>query len=187
VEFKVKASAMPAAQDLATALQRAEAVLQRRPEMGLHDDAPALARWEGGTRVTANHSNGTQLSTDMPCELGGTGDRITPGWIFRAGLANCTATAIAMAAAARGIDLEALEVQVCSRTDTRGLLAMADGDGRAVGSTPRDYQLNVRVSAPGTSRDQLSALVDDGLRRSPMQNAIQNALPLTVHLEIDTH
>jgi uncharacterized OsmC-like protein len=187
VRLNVKASALPETRDLATALQRAEAVLQRRPEMGLHDDAPALARWEGGTRVTATHSNGTQLSTDMPCELGGTGDRITPGWMFRAGLANCSATAIAMAAAARGIALEALEVRVSSRTDTRGLLAMVDGDGRPVGATPRDYQLHVRISAPGTSRDQLSALVDDGLRRSPMQNAIQNALPLAVHLDIDTH
>ena len=50
-------------QDIAAALQRAEAVLRRRPEVGLHDDAPATARWEGGTRVVASHANGTQMSS----------------------------------------------------------------------------------------------------------------------------
>ena len=61
-----------ATEDLAAALQRAETVLRRRPDMGLHDDAPATARWDGDTRVVASHANGTQVSTDMPGELGGT-------------------------------------------------------------------------------------------------------------------
>jgi hypothetical protein len=30
-------------QDIAAALQRVEAALERRPDMGLHDDAPATA------------------------------------------------------------------------------------------------------------------------------------------------
>ena len=63
-----------AAKEIATAMRRAEAVLQRRPEIGLHDDAPATASWENGTRVVARHANGTQLATDMPRELGGSGD-----------------------------------------------------------------------------------------------------------------
>ena len=75
-------------QNLATALQRVEAVLRRRPEMGLQDDAPATARWESGLRFVASHANGTQLVTDMPAELGGSGDQVTPGWLFRAGLAS---------------------------------------------------------------------------------------------------
>lgn len=176
-----------ATQDLAAALQRAEAVLQRRPDMGLHDDAPASARWEGGTRIATRHANGTQMSTDMPCELGGTGDRITPGWLFRAGLASCSATTIAMAAAAHGIELETLEVQVTSRSDTRGLLAMKDPDGELVGAAPRDYQIQVRIAAPGTARERLRALIEDGLRRSPMQNALRNALPLALRIDIDSN
>ncbi len=40
-------------QDIAAALQRVEAALERRPVMGLHDEAPATARWQGGTRVEA--------------------------------------------------------------------------------------------------------------------------------------
>lgn len=97
-------------QNLATALQRVEAVLRRRPEMGLQDDAPATARWESGLRFVASHANGTQLVTDMPAELGGSGDQVTPGWLFRAGLASCAATCIVLAAAAEGIALATLEV-----------------------------------------------------------------------------
>jgi uncharacterized OsmC-like protein len=60
----------------------------------------------------------------MPSEVGGSGDQVTPGWLFRAGLASCAATRIAMAAAAEGIELATLEVRASSRSDTRGLLGM---------------------------------------------------------------
>ena len=94
-------------QRVAAALQRVAAVLRRRPEVGLHDDAPATARWEGGTRIVASHANGIRMSTDMPSELGGSGDQVTPGWLFRAGLASCFSTCIAMGAATEGIELRA--------------------------------------------------------------------------------
>jgi len=93
-----------AKEDIAAAVQRVESVLQRRPATGIHDDAPATARLQSGLRVIASHANGTQMPTDMPSELGGSGDRITPGWLFRAGLASCLTTRIAMGAAAEGID-----------------------------------------------------------------------------------
>src|SRR5438552_3676240 len=96
--------------DIAAAMQRVEEVLRRRPDAGLHDDAPATARWQGGTRIVASHANGTQMQTDMPDELGGSGERVTPGWLFRAGVASCAATRIAMAAAAEGVALDTLEV-----------------------------------------------------------------------------
>src|ERR1700735_1329211 len=107
-------------QRIAAALQRVESVLRRRPETGLHDDAPATARWQGGTRTASSHSNGTQVQTDMPTELGGSGDQVTPGWLFRAGVASCLATCIAMRAAHAGIALSALEVRGSSGWDIRG-------------------------------------------------------------------
>ena len=73
----------------------------------MHDDAPATARWQGGTpRRHVSHADGTQVPTDMPAELGGSGDQVTPGWLFRAGLASCAATSIVLAAAAEGIELD---------------------------------------------------------------------------------
>lgn len=173
-----------AKQDIAAALQRVEAVLIRRPGAGVHDDSPAAARWQGGTRVVASHANGTEVATDMPGEFGGTGDLITPGWLFRAGLASCTATSIAMAAAAQGIELSALEVRASSRTDSRGMLGMAGADGQPVCAAPLDLQLHVRIAARGVAPDRLRALAQEGCRRSPVPSAAQNALPLALHIDV---
>jgi uncharacterized OsmC-like protein len=170
--------------DLAAALQHVEAVLRRTPEEGLHDDAPATARWQGGTRVVAHHANGTQVESDMPAELGGTGDRITPGWLFRAGLASCAATSIALAAATRGIALQVLEVKAASRSDTRGLLGMAGDDGQPVYAGPGELQLQVRIAAAGVPAERLRALVADGCRCSPIPNAVQHASPVALHVEV---
>ena len=166
-------------QDVAAAMQRVETVLQRRPEMGLHDDAPAAARWEGGTRVVSSHANGTQMATDMPGELGGSGDQVTPGWLFRAGLASCAATRIAMGAAAEGIELAALEVVASSRSDTRGLLGHGGcATAQPVPAGPRDVQLLVRISAHGVEPERLRALVEQklSLLADPQRRA--NAVPL---------
>lgn len=174
-----------ATNEIAAAMQRVEAVLQRRPDVGLHDDAPAAARWEGGTRVVSSHANGTQMVTDMPGELGGTGDRVTPGWLFRAGLASCAATRIAMGAAAEGIELTALEVRATSKSDTRGLLGMADAEGQPVAAGPRDVQLHVRIRANGIEPARLRALVEQSNRCSPIPNAVANAVPLDVRIDVD--
>jgi uncharacterized OsmC-like protein len=173
-----------ATHDIASAMQRVQSVLQRRPEMGLHDDAPAVARWQGGTRIASSHSNGTQVPTDMPAELGGTGDQVTPGWLFRAGIASCLATCIAMRAADAGIALSTLEVQASSRSDLRGFFGMKDAAGVDVGAGPCEFQLSVRIEAHGTSHEQLRKLVEESHRCSPMPSALRDAVPIA--LRIDT-
>jgi len=171
--------------DLAEALQRAQTVLRRHPEMGSHDDAPATARWQHGTRVIASHANGMQMATDMPGELGGSGDQVTPGWLFRAGLASCAATTIAMTAAAQRVELTSLEVRVTSRSDTRGLLGMTDKRGRPVRAAPTDVQLHVRISAEDVPPARLRALVEDGYRCSPIPGATLGALPIDLRIDVD--
>lgn len=171
-------------QHLAEALQRVQSVLQRKPETGWHEDGPATARWAGGTRVVAGHANGTQVPSDMPTELGGTGDQVTPGWLFRAGLASCAATSIVMAAAAEGIALTHLEVKATSWSDARGLLGMAGADGQPVFAGPADVQLAVRIAAGGVPPERLRALVQAAVGHSPIPSALQAATPLA--LRIDT-
>ena len=173
------------AENMAAALQRVRAVLQRSPETGLHDDAPATARWNGATRIVASHENGLQMLTDMPCELGGSGDKVTPGWLFRAGLASCAATTIVMAAARAGVALQALDVRASSRTDTRGLLGMMRANSVSVSAAPQDVQLNIKIAAQGLPAQQLRALVEEGLRCSPISCAVQNALPVALHIKVE--
>lgn len=174
-----------ALEEVAAALRRARTVLERRPDKGLHDDAPATARWECGTRVVASHANGTRVQTDLPRELGGSGDQVTPGWMFRAGFASCAATTIAMGAAAEGIDLAALEVEASSRSDTRGLLGMAEASGAQVNAGPVDVRLHVRIAARGASRERLRALVEEGLRRSPIPRAVECAVPVALKIDVE--
>jgi uncharacterized OsmC-like protein len=170
--------------DIAAAVQRVEAVLKRRPATGIHEDAPATAQWKTGLRVVARHQNGKQMATDMPSELGGSGDQVTPGWLFRAGLASCLATRIAMGAATAGIELTLLEVSASSRSDARGLLGMADDSGDPVGAGPRDVQLLVRIAAPGVPADRLQTLVEDSNRCSPIFAAVRHVVPVSLRIEV---
>lgn len=176
---------MNSSRQIAEAMDRAVTVLARRPDLGLHDDAAARACWRGGTRITSHHANGTTMDTDMPTELGGSGDQVSPGWLYRSGIAACAATVIAMIAASEGIALSRLEVTVGSRSDTRGCLGMRGSDGAAVPAGPAAMTLQVRLQAPGTDPARLRQLVDDGLRRSPMMDAMQRQPPITVEVEVD--
>jgi uncharacterized OsmC-like protein len=172
-----------ALQDVARALQRVESVLQRRPQAGLHDDAPATARWERDTRVTAIHANGIRLPTDMPTEFGGSGDQVSPGWLFRAGLASCAATCIVFRAASAAVELDELEIVASSRSDARGLLSMDGADGIAVSAATRDLELRIRIAARGVSGVQLRSLVIAGLEISPVYAALRGAVPIGVHID----
>jgi uncharacterized OsmC-like protein len=137
-------------------------------------------------RVVTSHANGTEMLTDMPTELGGSGDHVTPGWLFRAGLASCCATRIAMGAAAAGIELSMLEVSAGSRSDVRGLLGMADDSGETVGAGPRDVGLRVRISAPGVSAERLRTLVEDSNRCSPVSAALRDAVSIALQIEANS-
>lgn len=172
-------------QAISAALDRLVSILQRRPEFGLQDDAPATARWEGGLRVVSSHENGLQLVTDMPAELGGGDHQATPGWLLRAGLASCAATRIAMAAAAERIELATLEVTTHSRSDARGLFGMSDDKGEAVNAGPRDVELVVRICAPGIATERLRTLVEASHRCSPVSNALCQSVPVALRINID--
>ena len=170
------------AEDIATALRRVESLLKRRPAR-MHDDAPATARWQTGLRVAASDANGTQVLTDMPTQLGGSGDQVTPGWLLRAGLASCLATRIAMSAALASIQLTFLEVVASSRSDARGLFGMVEASGKPIGAGPCDVQLLVRISAAGVSAERLQTLVEDSDRCSPVGAALRDQVSVALRVE----
>jgi uncharacterized OsmC-like protein len=172
-----------ALQDVAKALQRIESIFRRRPQFGLHDDAPATARWEHDTRVTAVHGNGTSVPTDMPTEFGGSGDQVSPGWLFRAGLASCAAICIVFRAASAAVELDELEIVASSRSDSRGLLSMCSANGIAISAAARDLELRIRIAARGVSCEQLRSLVNAGLEISPVYAALRSAVPISVHID----
>ncbi len=171
--------------NVAEAMRRAAAVYERRPSAGLHDDAPGVVSWVGGLRMEARHSLGHAIATDMPAELGGSGDQVSPGWLVRSGVAACTATTIAAIAAERGIALEALEVRVDSRSDTRGYLGLSEADGAAVPAGPDDLRMRITIRAPAASEAEVRAIVEASRARAPMTALVTNAgvMPLDLSIE----
>jgi uncharacterized OsmC-like protein len=169
---------------IAASLERVSSVLRRKPQAGLVDDSEATARWDGGLRTSVRSDKGISVATDMPTELGGEASAMTPGWLLRAGLASCSATRIAMAAAAEGITLQTLEVRATSRSDARGMLAIPEIDGGEVPAGPLAMALHVRISAPGVPEARLRALVASTATCSPVTGAVEQPLPVAMHVEV---
>ncbi len=173
-------------QTVADAMARLEKLFRRRPEAGLVRDTPAHATWSGPDaplRVVCRHPGGREVSTDMPPELGGGGVEVTPGWLYRAGLASCATTSIALLAAAEGIVLETLQVEAASQSDARGLVGLDDEDGRVVSAAPVDQRLAIVIGARGATPAQLRSLVERALQRSPIPLAVKSS-GLAVQVDI---
>jgi uncharacterized OsmC-like protein len=176
---------MMTAEDISNAIQRVRTTLARRPRAAIHADDPAIAHWDKGMRVIARHANGTQVTTDMPVELGGEGSQVSPGWLLRAGLASCLATRIVMEAAAAGVSITRLEVLAKSTSDVRGLLDMTGENGSEITPAPADVQVEVKISAPAAPRERLEAIVKNSFRCSPVSAALEKEVPVGLRIEFD--
>jgi uncharacterized OsmC-like protein len=174
-----------AAERIAAALARLESVLHLRPTFGDCEETPAIAWWQGGAKFIALHpKERLEILTDLPAELGGDGEGVTPGWLMRAGLAACAASSIVLSAAAEGIELESLELTAGDRSEVSGLLGMTDEGGARVPAEFRDVRLLVRISAPGVPRERLQALIERANERSPVSSALRQAVPVELRLEL---
>ncbi len=169
---------------IATALRRVERIFAHSPEKAKGADSSAHTVWKGGTQVLAMHDNGTRMTTNMSCEFGGTGEGVTPGWLFRAGIAACMNTTIVLTAAAQEITLDSLEVSVTSRTDARGILGMQEAEGGPIYAGPGDMRLQVRIASREATAKQLQELVALSLKRSPIPNAVMHATPLALDVTV---
>ena len=136
--------------------------------------------------MVSSHPDGHTIATDMPVELGGAGDAVSPGWLWRSGLAACTTTCIAMLAARRGLALDTLEVEVTSRSDVRGALGMTEPDGATIYGGPRNLEMRVRIAARGVQPHVLRTLVADGQRVSPMSSGLVACVQMGLRVEIET-
>lgn len=170
---------------ISEAMQRVRSVFMRRPAAAIHANEPAIARLDEGLRVSAYDSHGMRIATDMPAELGGGGELVTPGWLLRAGLASCLATRVAMEAATAGITLSKLQVTTTSTSDARGLLGMKGDRGEAIFPGLSEVKLEVQISAAGVSHERLQALIDESARCSPVNAALEQATPIAVHVCFD--
>ena len=112
---------------IAEAFERATRYLTEHPEEARYRDSAARAHLESGLVVDVTGPTGEALRTDMPTGIGGTASAPSPGWFLRAAEASCLAALVAIRAAALGIELRSVDVEVDSESDDRGILGLDDG------------------------------------------------------------
>ena len=161
------------------AIEKTSKMLGAQPEKGRVKNPPATASLVEGLKCRVTGAGNELLQTDMPAGVGGTASAPTPGWVMRAALASCDATAIAMHAAKRGISLAALEVTVTSESDNRGMLGLDE----TVSAGLQAMCLNVKISAPGTGARELEELVRWACAHSPVGCADLGAAQVVVQVE----
>jgi uncharacterized OsmC-like protein len=137
-------------------------VFLQRPSAALKVHAAATAVWQRGLQCEITGPGGEKAVTDMSPPMGGEGAGASAGWLLRASLASCAATAIAMRAAQRGIELHCLEVTVHGESDGRGLVGI---DGV---STAHRQRMWIRIGAHDVSDERLRELAETGEAISPV-------------------
>lgn len=153
------------------AIEKVGRAVMEQPEKARSKGVPATSRLLDGLRCEVKGPNGEALLTDMPATMGGGGSAPNPGWLFRASLASCTTTAIAMRAAMLGLRLTTLEVTVESTADVRGNLGLDD----AISAGLSSLTTRVKIGAAGVPEDQLRQLVQWGEIHSPMTCTVRNS------------
>jgi uncharacterized OsmC-like protein len=158
---------------------RAMTYLREHPAEARYTESSATATLDRGLRIKVEGPSGERIFTDMPTSVGGTASAPSPGWLFRAALASCEATLIAMRAAVQGIELSRLDVVVDSESDDRGILGIDEG----VPAGPLEMRVRVRLSASGASETALREIAAWGHRHCPVSDAVTRAIDMS--LEVD--
>ncbi|MEZ4595587.1 MAG: OsmC family protein [Chloroflexota bacterium] len=162
------------------ALAGAVEYLAAHPAEARYRDAAATATLRGGLVVDVAGVGGERATTDMVASVGGSGTAPSPGWLFRAAVASCVATLIAMRAATEDVALEALEVRVDSESDDRGILGIEP----SIPAGPLSVRVTVSVKAPGHDAGRLRGIVEWGVAHCPVTDAVERAVPLEVDITV---
>jgi uncharacterized OsmC-like protein len=166
-------------EQIRSSIEAATKYLTEHPDEARYTDSAATATLVGGLRVRVDGPGGESITADMPKSVGGGGEAPSPGWLFRAALASCEATLIAMRAAAQGVELTLLEVTTDSESNDRGILGIDD----AVSAGPLSIDVRVRIEATDIGADRLREIAEWGLRHCPVDDAARRAVPVRVEIE----
>lgn len=167
-------------ESIRSSIERASGHLTEHPEAAVATDTAATAVREEGLRFRVEGPKG-DLMTDMSKTVGGGATAPTPGWLLRAALASCDATAVAMEAARRGVELTDLTVTVDSESDFRGVLGVDD----SVRPGPLAVRVRIQLAAGNATEDQLREIVRRAESRSPVGDAIGRAVSMTTEVVTD--
>jgi uncharacterized OsmC-like protein len=160
---------------ISAALEKLSQTFAGYPEKARAKQAPAIATL-GGLKCRVVGPAGEEIKTDMPRAMGGNASDPNPGWFFRASLASCCATVIAMRAAHLGINLSKLEVAVESEGDARGILGLDERISAGMSA----LRTTVQIAADNAGPEQLEELVRWSDEHSPVGCTVREAAANTL-------
>jgi uncharacterized OsmC-like protein len=163
---------------IADAVSNASTYLTDHPDEARYRDSIAHARLTDGLVVEVTGPGGERVSTDMPAGIGGTATAASPGWLLRAAAAACVASLVAIRAAATGIDVRGVEVDVDSESDDRGILGL----DAAIPAGALSVKVVVAIDAPEADRDVVEALVGWAVKHCPVTESITREVPLALEV-----
>jgi uncharacterized OsmC-like protein len=166
--------------NVADAIAKATTYLTEHPEETRSTDSAAVARLGTGLTVTVTDPKGRSITTDMSTGIGGGDTAPSPGWLFRAALAACDTTLIAMRAAMLRTELTEVEVTIDSESNDHGILGIDD----SVPPGPLSIRTRVRAKAKGVTALQLRDLVEWAVAHCPVCDAAKRAVPMTLEIDV---
>ncbi len=163
---------------IADAISSASKYLTEHPDEARYRDSPARAHLAAGLLVEVTGPNGEQLTTDMPAGIGGTGTAPSPGWLLRAATASCVASLVAIRAAATGVNLGSVDVEVDSESDDRGILALDP----MIPAGALSMKVVVSIDAPGLDLQAREALARWAVEHCPVTDTVTRSVPLSLEV-----
>jgi len=158
--------------------------LTENPDDARGPGTAVTAVMEGGLRCRVQKQDGTTIViTDMSTGIGGGGSAPSPGLIFRAALASCDATFVALRAAQVGIKLTTLEVIVEGDPDDIGTLGFLGIDD-SIPAGELSLRLIFRIGAENATPERLRELVKWIETHSPVGDSVSRAVPTKVKVEV---
>jgi uncharacterized OsmC-like protein len=166
--------------EIAGAVERAGAYLTEHPDEARYRDSVARARLGTGLRVQVDGPGGEALSSDMPKGIGGGATAPSPGWYLRAAAASCVAALIGIRAAATGLALppDAVEVEVDSESDDRGIL----GVDEAIPAGALSMKVVVALVNASVDREAFEAVARWALDHCPVTDTVQRSVPIELEV-----
>jgi uncharacterized OsmC-like protein len=163
---------------LADAVSKIRAHLSSVPKEKATVTFRAATRLDRGltTRARIRKFN---LTIDEPVEMGGGNEGPNPVEVFLAAFGTCQEIVYGVYAAARGIRLERLEIDVEGDLDPRGFFGVAD-------VTPglSALRFRVRIESP-EAPERIAELVDLVSRRCPVLDMLQRPVPISGTVDLN--
>jgi uncharacterized OsmC-like protein len=167
-------------------ITRLQAVIHGLVSQYQADPDAAQAEFRAKTRTlkdfeTEAQSRDFRFTIDEPEVLGGTNKGPNPVEVLLGALGTCQQIVIAAYAAALGIELNKIEIDVRGKIDLRGLLSVAE-----VPSGFQSINFDATIEAKNATAAQLEQLKALALAHCPVLDTLQRAIPVTNQYRLES-